>query len=220
MSATILSNISSFEYEPDITTDNSRDGITTYQFSVVGLFEALNANFLLGQELVAAPDQPRGRFKIVRRNMSHIAGNTVDGLYRLQVSAEGGEKDGSLFILETSYQYHKEVVSGIQTFSPTGSSFLQVPFQYVLEFLSPSVTLTTNSNLDDVEEVQGRAIAIALSLNVEIIRDKPPNTEGKTVEGPSIDLNNVYIVGSSVENAGGLFRVRASATRGSTELIL
>ena len=38
------------------------------------------------------------------------------------------------------------------------------------------------------------------------------------VFGPGIDINAINIVGSSVENAGGLFRVRASATKGQMQL--
>ena len=98
MAVTILSNITSFEYEPDITTDNGRDGITAFQFSVVGSFSALSSNFALDQDLSGVPDQPPGSFRVVRRNMSHIAGDTSTGLYRLEVSAEGGAGDNSLYV--------------------------------------------------------------------------------------------------------------------------
>jgi len=220
MSATILSNITSFEYEPDITTDNGRDGITAYQFSIVGSFSALSSNFALDQDVFGAPDQPPGIFKVVRRNMSHIAGDTSTGLYRLQVSSEGGTGDNSLYVLETSYQYQKEIISGIQTLNPNTSNFSQFPLQYILEFLSPSVTITTNSRQESVADVQERAKRIVFTLEPQIIRDKPPSTPNRIIDGPGIDVNNVYIVGSSVENAGGLFRVRASASRGSVEIVL
>jgi hypothetical protein len=220
MPTTILSSISSFDYEPDITTDNGRDGITAFQFSVVGSFSALNSNFSLDQVLVGVPDQPPGNFRVVRRNMSHIAGDTTDGLYRLQVSAEGGTGDNSLFILETSYQYQKEIVSG----------FVQLPAQdvainYICEWLSPTVTITTNSQTEDVTAVQDRVKALVASQEVQIIRNKPDKTVIiGTVEypvfGPGIDVNAINIIGSSVETAGGLFRVRASATKGQMQLSL
>jgi len=220
MSATIISNISSFDYEPDIITDNGRDGITAFQFSVVGSFSSLNSNFSLDQVLVGVPDQPPGNFRVVRRNMSHIAGDTTDGLYRLQVSAEGGTGDNSLFILETSYQYQREIVSG----------FVQLPAQdaavnYICEWLSPTVTITTNSQTEDVTAVQDRVKAIVASQEVQIIRNKPDKTIiVGTVEypvfGAGIDVNAINIVGSSVETAGGLFRVRASATKGQMQLSL
>lgn len=220
MATTILSNISSFDYEPDITTDNGRDGITAFQFSVVGSFSALNSNFSLDQILLGVPDQPSGNFRVVRRNMSHIAGDTSDGLYRLQVSAEGGTGDNSLYILETSYQYQKEIVSG----------FVQLPasdaaINYICEWLSPTVTITTNSQTEDVTAVQDRVKGLVASQQVQIIRNKPNTTAPigtvqYPVVGAGIDVNAINIVGSSVENAGGLFRVRASATKGQMQLSL
>lgn len=220
MSATILSNITSFEYEPDITTDNGRDGITAFQFSVVGSFSALNSNFSLDEVLSGVPDQPPGNFRVIRRNMSHIAGDTSDGLYRLQVSAEGGTGDNALYILETSYQYQKEIVSG----------FVQLPAQdaaitYICEWLAPTVTITTNSQTEDVSAVQDRVKGIVAIQPVQIIRNKPDRsavigTVQYPIFGPGIDENAINIVGSSVENAGGLFRVRASATKGQMQLVL
>jgi len=220
MSATIISNITSFEYEPDIITDNSRDGITSFQFSIVGSFDSLNSNFSLDQIVNGVPDQPAGNFRVVRRNMSHIAGETADGLYRLQVSAEGGTGDNSLYILETSYQYQKEIVSG----------FVQTPAQdiainYICEWLSPTATITTNSQGEDVTDVQNRAKAFVSNLQVQIIRNKPDTlapvgTVQYPVFGLRIDENAINIVGSSVEKAGGLFRVRASATKGQMQSVL
>ena len=219
MSATILSNISSFEFEPDILTDNGRDGITSFQFSIVGGFSALNSNFSLGQDVSGVPDQPAGNFKVVRRNMSHIAGDTSDGLYRLQVTAEGGTGDSALFVLETSYQYQKEIVSGAVNL-PTGP----ISVSYICEWLSPTATITTNNQSEDVIDVQNRARAIVGNLPVQIIRNKPPFFTPGTVPfpiiGPGIDENSINIIGSSVENAGGLFRVRASATKGQMQLVL
>ena len=220
MSATIISNISSFDYEPDITTDNGRDGISAFQFSIVGSFSALSSNFALDQVVSGVPDQPPGNFRVVRRNMSHIAGDTSDGLYRLQVSAEGGTGDNSLYILETSYQYQKEIVSG---FARTPAQ--DIAINYICEWLSPTVTITTNSQTEDVEAVQGRARGLVASQQVQIIRNKPDTTiiigtVRYPVFGPGIDVNAINIIGSSVENAGGLFRVRASATKGQMQLSL
>lgn len=219
MSATILSNISSFDFEPDILTDNGRDGITSFQFSIVGRFSALNSNFSLGQDVSGVPDQPAGNFKVVRRNMSHIAGDTSDGLYRLQVTAEGGTGDSALFVLETSYQYQKEIVSGAVNL-PTGP----ISVSYICEWLSPTATITTNNQGEDVTDVQNRARAIVGNLPVQIIRNKPPfftpGTVPFPITGPGIDENSINIIGSSVENAGGLFRVRASATKGQMQLVL
>ena len=220
MATTIISNISSFDYEPDILTDNGRDGITSFQFSIVGGFSALNSNFSLGQDISGVPDQPPGNFKVVRRNMSHIAGDVSNGLYRVQITGEGGTGDNSLFVLETSYQYQKEIVSG----------FIQLPaldaaVNYICEWLSPTVTITTNSQTEDVTAVQDSARSLVASQEVQIIRNKPDRsaiigTVQYPVFGPGIDVNSINIVGSSVENAGGLFRVRASATKGQMQLVL
>ena len=227
MATTIISNISSFDYEPDIITDNGRDGITAFQFSVVGSFSELNSNFSLDQVLVGVPDQPPGNFRVVRRNMSHIAGNTADGLYRLQVSAEGGTGDNSLFILETSFQYQREIVTGLVTVGRETAFPGQFAIQYILEWLSPTVTITTNSQQEDVIAVQERVRELARLTPPQIIRNKPPNEDAipgqrtsREISGPGIDLEATNIVGSSVETAGGLFRVRASAARGQVELNL
>ena len=149
--------------------------------------------------------------------MSHIAGDTSDGLYRLQVSAEGGTGENSLFILETSYQYQKEIVSG----------FVQLPaldaaFSYTCEWLSPTATITTNSQTEDVTAVQDRVRAIVANLPVQIIRNKPDTvaftgTVQYPLFGAGIDVDAINIIGSSVETAGGLFRVRASATKGQIQ---
>jgi hypothetical protein len=217
MSATIISNISSFDYEPDIQTDNSRDGITVFQFSIVGSFSALNSSFLLDEDVSGVPDQPPGSFRVVRRNMTHIAGDTANGLYRLEVSAEGGTGNNSLFVLETSYQYQKEAVSGI----------VQVPavdiaITYICEWLSPTATITTNSQSEDVTDVQNTVRAIVANLNVQIIRNKPDRiapigTVLYPVYGFGINTEAIIITGSSIEKAGGLYRVRASATKGQMQ---
>ena len=226
MATTIISNISSFDYEPDILTDNGRDGITSFQFSIVGGFSALNSNFSLGEDISGVPDQPPGNFKVVRRNMSHIAGDTANGLYRLQVTGEGGTGDSALFVLETSFQYQREIASGLLTIGAETGFFQQVGIQYILEWLSPTVTITTNSQQEDVGAVQERVKQLALLVPPQIIRNRPestparPGLTSRNISGPGIDVDRVYIVGSSVENAGGLFRVRASAARGSAEIAL
>jgi hypothetical protein len=226
MATTIISNISSFDFEPDILTDNGRDGITSFQFSIVGGFSDLNSSFSLGENISGVPDQPPGNFKVVRRNLSHIAGDVSDGLYRVQITGEGGTGDNSLFILETSFQYQKEIATGLVTQGAETANFIQFSIQYVLEWLAPTVTITTNSQTESVIEVQERARELARLTPPQIIRNKPPNTPARPgatsrqISGPGIDLDATYIVGSSVENAGGLFRVRASAARGQVELNL
>jgi len=219
MSATIISNISGFDYEPDITTDNGRDGISSFQFSVVGTFKALSSSFALDEEIKSVPDQPTtGSFRVVRRNMSHIAGAVSNGLYRLEVSTEGGSGNNNLYVLETSYQYQREILSG---FVRTPTQDLAV--NYICEWLSPTATITTNSQTQDVTDVQNRAKQFLSTLVVQIIRDKPKTiapigTVQYPVLGPSIDKNTMNITGSSVEKAGGLYRVRASATKGQMQL--
>jgi hypothetical protein len=217
MSATIISNISSFDYEPDIQTDNSRDGITAFQFSIVGSFSALSSNFLLDENVFGVPDQPPGSFRVVRRNMTHIAGDTSTGLYRLEVSAEGGTGNNSLFVLETSYQYQKEAVSGI-----VQTPAIDIAVTYICEWLSPTATITTNSQSEDVTDVQNRVKALVANLNVQIIRNKPDRiapigTVLYPVYGFGINTKAIIITGSSVEKAGGLYRVRASATKGQMQ---
>jgi len=214
MAAIIASNITSFDYEPDIITDNGRDGITAFQFSIVGSFSYLSSNFALDQVVSGVPDQPQGNFRVVRRNISHIVGDAETGLYRLQVSAEGGTGDSSLYVLESSYQYQKETATG-QYFSQIGGA---TPIQYNLEWLSPTVTITTNNQTEDITDVQNRAKLIVSSLAVQIIRNKPTTSpNGTNVFGVGIDENKIIITGSSVEKAGGLYRVRASATKGQVQ---
>lgn len=217
MSATIISNIASFDYEPDIQTDNSRDGITAFQFSIVGSFSALSSNFLLDENVFGVPDQPPGSFRVVRRNMTHIAGDTSTGLYRLEVSAEGGTGNNSLFVLETSYQYQKEAVSGI-----VQTPDIDIAITYICEWLSPTATITTNSQSEDVTDVQNRVKAFVNNLDVQIIRNKPDRiapigTVLYPVYGFGINTKAIIITGSSVEKAGGLYRVRASATKGQMQ---
>ena len=84
---------------------------------------------------------------------------------------------------------------------------------------------TKDNQTEDVTDVQNRAKALVASQPVQIIRNKPDRiapvgTVQYPVFGPGIDVNSINIVGSSVENAGGLFRVRASATKGQMQLVL
>jgi len=217
MPATIISNITSYDYEPDIITDNARDGISSFQFSIVGSFSALTSNFNLDQSVGGVPDQPPGNFLVVRRNLTHIVGDGNDGLYRLQVTAEGGTGNDSLYILETSYQYQKEIVNGFVQL-PT----LDLSINYSCEWLSPTATITTNSATEDVAGVQERVIALVNTLPVQIIRNKPDRiapigTVLYPVYGFGINTEAVIITGSSIEKAGGLYRVRASATKGQMQ---
>lgn len=217
MSAKIISNIASlgFDYEPDIMSDNGRDGISLFQFSIVGSLANLRTNFALDQVVSGVPDQPPGSFRVVRRNLSHIVGNPSDGLYRLQISAEGGTGDPNMFILESSYQYQRETTSGTYFDSVLGGS---ASIQYSLEWLSPTVTITTNSQKQDATEAQNRARNAVFSMPVQVVKDKPltgPN--GNPLVGVAIDQAKIIITGSSIEKAGGLYRVRASATKGQVQ---
>ena len=63
------------------------------------------------------------------------------------------------------------------------------------------------------------------NLEVQVIRNKPSTiapigTVQYPVFGLGIDVNAINITGSSVEKAGGLYRVRASATKGQMQAIL
>ena len=72
--------------------------------------------------------------------------------------------------------------------------------------------------------MQDRVIALVSALPVQILRNKPETiapvgTVQYPVFGLGIDENSVIIVGSSIEKAGGLFRVRASATKGQMQTL-
>jgi hypothetical protein len=47
-------------------------------------------------------------------------------------------------------------------------------------------------------------------MSVEILQNRPSNVNG----GKQINTSDVKITGSSIEKAGGLWRVRATATKG------
>lgn len=213
MPATILKGFAgNFEYEPEIQTQNGRDGISQFAFSIIGGLSELNSAFQVGERVNGVPDQPPGEFTVVNRSLSHIAGDESLGLYRLQVSAEGGIGDASLEITQTSYTYQKEQISGLVSI---GTGDFQ-PTRYFLEWLSPSASITTNSRTPDTDEVQQKATNLVQALSVQIIRNRPVR-QGETYSGPVIDVNKIIITGSSIEQAGGIYRVSATATKGAVE---
>lgn len=212
MSATIITNFSEFEYEPEISTDNARDGITIFQFKIIGKLSALNSAFQVNEDIVGVPDQPPGSFRVVRRNLEHIAGDPETGLYRLSVSGEGGTGDSNLEITQSSYSYQKEEING--TVSVNGGD--QQPAKWFLEWLSPSVSITTNSRDGRVTLVQERARELVSGLEVQILRDRP-SVPGAVYSGARIDPNKIIITGSNIETAGAIFRVSATATKGTVE---
>lgn len=214
MSATILTSFSgAYEFEPEIISDTARDGITAFQFRIIGKLTALNTAFQPDEVISGVPDQPPGNFRVVRRNLEHIAGDPQDGLYRLSVSGEGGTGNSALFISETSYAMQNQQVQGVVNL-PSGIAQLQV--QYNLIWLYPSATITTNSQNESPSNAEEMARNLVTSLSVSIIKDAPTftgNLAGPKLAGNS-DLNTTYITGSSVEKAGGLYRVRATASKG------
>ena len=210
MSATIIKSFSgSYEYEPEIQSDTARDGITSFQFSVIGGRDSLNSVFQI-DEILNALDQPPGVFRVVRRNLEHIAGNSESGLYRLSVSGEGGTGDSNLYITETSYAMQNQQVNGLIV-----AEQLTTPVQYPLIYLYPSVTITTNSVQPNAQNAIVRAQEILGGLEITILQDKPQRDD---LSGPSISgnlaLEKIYITGTSIEKAGGLYRVRATASKG------
>jgi len=213
MSATILTGFSgAFEYEPEIISDTARDGITAFQFKIIGTLSNLNTAFLPDEVINGVPDQPPGNFRVVRRSLEHIAGDPATGLYRLSVSGEGGTGDSALFVSETSYAMQNQGVQGTIN-TETG----QVPIQYNLIWLYPSATITTNSQDASPANAESMARSIVEGLSISVIKDRPSTGTG-TIAGPTLagspQLNTIYITGSSVEKAGGLYRVRATASKG------
>ena len=211
MSATIITNFAgAFEYEPDIISDTARDGITAFQFKIIGGLSVLNSAFQPDQTISGVPDQPPGSFKVVRRSLEHIAGDPADGLYRLSVTGEGGTGNAGLFISESSYAMQNQQVQGIITLA-----LAQVPTQYNLIWLYPSVTITTNAQEASPARAESLANEIISGLQVSVIKDQP-SISG--ISGPRLagngNLETIYITGSSVEKAGGLYRIRATASKG------
>jgi hypothetical protein len=197
MSATIIGGDNA-EFEPEIISDNGRDGITAFQFSVVGR----NVSDLYPIDAVVnnVPGQPSGSFRVVRRNLQNI----VEGLQRLSVSAEGGTANG-LYISEAGYQYNESQEPGVVTLP-----LAQIQVQYKLIWLAPSVTVTTNSAAASDGPARALAQQIISNMGVEIIQNRPAQVNG----GKKINVNDIRITGSSIEKAGGLWRVRATATKG------
>jgi hypothetical protein len=219
MSATILTGFAgAFEFEPEITSDTSRDGITAFQFKIIGTLSNLNTAFLPDEQINEVPDQPSGNFRVVRRNLEHIAGDPETGLYRLSVSGEGGTGDTALFVQESSYAMQNQTVQGL-----INLPLAQIQIQYNLIWLYPSVTITTNSQENSPRNAEEMARANLEAFQISIVKDRPtaPTTglgAGGIVVGPKLagnpELNRTYITGSSVEKAGGLYRVRATASKG------
>lgn len=196
MPATIIGS-TGIEFEPDIITENGRDGITRFQFSVTGT--SVDTSFQVGSFVSGVPNQPPGTFIVVNRSVEVIA----SPYKRIKVSAEGGVAN-TLFISETGYQYNESVEDGL-IIRPT----VQIKIQYKLVWLAPTVTVTTNSQSQSDGPARGIAQQIISSSPVEIIQNIPRNVVGK-----KIDSNSLRVTGSSIEQAGGLYRVRATITKG------
>ena len=215
MPATVLIGFSGgYEFEPEIITENGRDGITLFKFNIIGNLPVLNSVFELGESISGntIPDLPPGEFKIVNRSLEHIAGDAYNGIYRLSLSAEGGKSNESLEIISTSLSYQKEEVSGLVSIDDGDFQ----PTKYILEWLSPSGSVTSNSSSESSARVESRARDLIGKLQVQIIRNRP-DRPGAIYSGPRIDVNKVIITGSNIESAGGLYRVSATATKGIVE---
>lgn len=197
MAATIIGGDSP-QFEPEIISDNGRDGITAFQFNVTG--RSISDLYSLDSIVSGVPNQPSGSFRVVRRNLENI----VQGLQRLKISAEGGSPS-SLYYSESSYSYNESMEPGLITLP-----LAQVQVQYKLQWLSPSVTVTTNSSSASDGPARGIAQQIVGSMNVEILQNRPSNVNA----GRQINVSVIRITGSSIEKAGGLYRVRATATKG------
>ena len=197
MSATILGG-NSPAFEPDIISDNGRDGITAFQFSVVG--KTVSDLYPIDAVVSNVPGQPSGSFRVVRRNLENI----VEGLQRLSVSAEGGSTNG-LYISESGYQYNESQEDGL-----INLPLAQIKVQYKLIWLSASVTVTTNSGAANSGPAESIAQQIIASMPVQIKKDRPANVSN----GKKVDTSTIIITGNSIEKAGGLWRVRATASKG------
>jgi hypothetical protein len=196
MSATIIGGDNA-EFEPEIISDNGRDGISVFQFRVVG--RDVSDLYPIDAVVNNVPGQPSGSFRVVRRNLENI----VEGLQRLSVSAEGGTANG-LYISEAGYQYAESEEAGL-----VNLPLDQIKVIYRLIWLYPSVTVTTNSAGASDGPARALAQQIVTAMPVQIIQNRPSNVSaGKRI------TNNVRITGSSIEKSGGLWRVRATATKG------
>jgi hypothetical protein len=186
------------QFEPGIISDNGRDGISVFQFSVVG--RSVSMLYPIDAVVNDVPGQPVGSFRVVRRNLENI----VEGLQRISVSAEGGSQNG-LYISESGYQYNESQEDGL-----INLPFAQIKVQYKLVWLSASVTVTTNSGGASAGPAESIAQQIIASMPVQIKKDRPANVS----VGRKIDTSTIIITGSSIEKAGGLWRVRATASKG------
>lgn len=196
MSATIIGGDTP-QFEPEIISDNGRDGISAFQFKVVG--KNVSSLYQLDSVVSGVPGQPAGSFKVVRRNLENI----VQGLQRLSITAEGGVTS-TIYISEAGYQYGESEEPGL-----VNLPLVQVKVSYRLIWLYPSVTVTTNSAGASDGPARQIAEQIVGSMGVDIIKDRPKNVNvGKKI------TDKIRITGSSIEKAGGLWRVRATATKG------
>lgn len=199
MALTII-GLSQRSFEPDIILEEGRDGISSFQFSVVGT--GVSGLYTIDQVVSDVPNQPAGSFKVVRRSLETIAGS----LQRLRVVSEGGIPS-SAYISESGFQYNESVEPGLISIA---TATVQVTTQYKLSWISPSVTVTTNSSSASSKPAETIARQIIASMQVEIFEDRPL----RVTSGKKIDTSDIKITGSSIEKAGGLWRVRATATKG------
>ena len=197
MAATIIGG-NSIAFEPDIISENGRDGITRFQFRING--RNVSSEYPIDGVVTGVPGQPSGSFRVVNRSLENI----VEGLQRLSVSAEGGTANG-LYISEAGYQYNESQEPGVVTLP-----LAQIQVQYKLIWLAPSVTVTTNSASASDGPARALAQQIISGMAVQIVQDRPAQVNG----GKKINVNDIRITGSSIEKAGGLWRVRATATKG------
>jgi len=208
MASTILGILDqkAYKFEPDIVSVTGKDGITAFSFSIIGNYIGVKDVFDIGQNVDSVPNQPVGSFAVVNRNLEHVAGG-ISGIYRLSVSAEGGQESEAQ-ISETSMSYQTSDESGITA----AGALPQVQVIYRLEWLYPSATITTNSATNNSSKAESLATSLVSSLVGSIIQDRPTGV----FNGRKINLNKIILTGTSVERAGGLYRIRATASKGST----
>lgn len=202
----------SFAYEPEIVSITTKEGITAFSFNVIGKYSSIKDLFQIDAPVSGIPNQPIGSFACVNRNIEHIAGGE-SGMYRLSVSAEGGQENQSQ-ISETAYTYGTSDEDGILNIT-TGVGG-QIPVTYRLEWLYPSATITTNSQNPSATKAESLAKSLVSAIPVQVIADRPANVSN----GKKIELSKVIVTGSSVEKAGGLYRIRATASKGASPVYL
>lgn len=210
MATTILGLEKGFEFEPEIQSVTMKDGITAFSFNVIGRYNDIFGLYLIDSPPSSVPNAPEGSFKVTNRNLQHISGGAL-GIYRLSVSAEGGTENPSQ-ITETSYSYAVQDEAGILNI--TAGIGGQLPIQYRLEWLYASGTVITNSQTASSSKAEGLAKSLVGGLSVQIISDRPTNV----INGKKIDKDRVIITGSSIEQAGGLYRIRATASKGASPI--